>query len=71
MNWILNVLFWLLILVVLFAGSYFLFFELGMWLTDSASKARGALRPVAVVLSLLTTPALIAVLLLVFRRRRI
>ncbi len=70
MNWVLNAVFWVLMLVVLFVGSYFLFFELGILLTDSASKARGAVRPLAAFFSLFATPAVLAAALLLFKGRR-
>jgi hypothetical protein len=70
MTWFLNVLFWLFIFAVLMVGSYFLFFELGTLLTDAESRARGFIRPIAVVLSLLLTPIAVAAALLLFTERR-
>ncbi len=70
MNVVFNVLFWLVVMAVLLFGSYFLFFELGMLVTDSGSKARAMLRPAAIVLSVLLTPAALAVAVFLFGQRR-
>jgi hypothetical protein len=70
MNLVLNALSWLFLMAVLVGGSYLLFFELGTMLTDPASTARAAVRPLAIVLSLVLTPAVLGVAMLIFRGRQ-
>jgi len=70
MNWVLNALFWLLVMAVLFCGVYFLFFEMGTLLTANAPRARAWVRPGAAVLSLILTPAALGGMLLLFTGRR-
>ncbi len=69
MSWVLNALFWLFMSAVLLCGSYLLFFQMGTLLTEPGSTGRGFVRPLAVVLSVVLTPAALGLGLLLFRQR--